>query len=109
MAGLQSEWVKKAMRNSWSRIGSWETRAYDDLTMWIDAKDDFKFIHQAVATMIDAKPMNAASNVPSNVSTGATDGQSSKSKVIADGKPPAAPTCVPFIGKSLRRPSLTFK
>ena len=55
MAGLQSEWVTKVMRNAWGRLGGWEKRAYDDLQAWTDAKEDFKFVRQAVASMIDAK------------------------------------------------------
>jgi len=48
--------------------------------------------------MIDAKPLNAGSHTASVISTNATDGQSSKSKTAADGKPQASTACVPFIG-----------
>jgi Gdp/GTP exchange factor required for growth at low temperatures len=98
MAGLQSEWVTKVMRNVWGRVGTWENRVFDDLRAWTDAKDDFKFVRQAVAAMIDAKPINMGSYTPSIISTGATDGQSSRSKTTSDGKPSVPPGCVPFIG-----------
>ena len=99
MAGLQSEWVTKVMRNIWGRVGTWENRVFDDLRAWTDAKDDFKFIRQAINAMIDAKPINVGSHAASIVSTGATDGQSSRSKATSDGKPPAPPGCIPFIGQ----------
>jgi hypothetical protein len=70
---------------------------FDDLRAWADAKDDFKFVRQAVTSMIDAKPINVGSHAPSIVSTGATDGMSSKSRTT-DGKPPVLQGCIPFIG-----------
>jgi Gdp/GTP exchange factor required for growth at low temperatures len=99
MAGLQSEWVTKVMRNMWSRVGNWEKRVFDDLRAWTDAKDDFKFVRQAVAAMVDAKPINVGSHAPSIVSNGATDGLSAWSKSTSDGKPPASPGCIPFAGE----------
>jgi Gdp/GTP exchange factor required for growth at low temperatures len=99
MAGLQSEWVTKVMRTIWGRVGTWEKRVFDDLSAWTDAKDDFKFIRQAITAMIDAKPINAGSHAPSIISTGATDGQSSRSRATSDGKPFTPPGCIPFIGQ----------
>lgn len=101
MAGLQSEWVTKVMRTLWGRVGTWENRVFDDLRAWTDAKDDFKFIRQAVTAMIDAKPINLRSHAASVASTGTTDGLSSKSKATSDGKPLNPPGCIPFIGQIL--------
>jgi Gdp/GTP exchange factor required for growth at low temperatures len=100
MAGLQSEWVTKVMRNLWGRVGTWEKRVLDDLRAWTDAKDDFKFVRQAVTAMIDAKPINVRSHAASVASTGTTDGLSSKSKATSDGKPLNPPGCIPFIGQT---------
>jgi len=97
MAGLQSEWVTKVMRNLWSRVGTWENRVLDDLRAWTDAKDDFKFVRQAVTAMIDAKPINVRSHAASVASAATTD-VSSKSKATSDGKPLNPPGCIPFIG-----------
>jgi hypothetical protein len=105
MAGLQSEWVTKVMRNLWSRVGTWENRVFDDLRAWTDAKDDFKFIRQAVTAMIDAKPIDMGSSV---ISTGATDGLSSKSKTTSDSKPPTPQGCIPFIGQTFSPASVTI-
>ncbi|KAF7977887.1 hypothetical protein HWV62_2432 [Athelia sp. TMB] len=98
MAGLQSDWVKKAANHAWNRLSSWESRVYNDLKAWVSSSDDFKFIRQAVATMLDAKPINAGSHVTADVSTSGTDALSSKSKLTVDGKPLPPQTCVPFIG-----------
>lgn len=73
---------------------------YDDLVKWTDAKEDFKFVRQAVTAMVDAKPINATSHAPSIISAGATDGQSSsKSKTTSDGMSPSPSGCIPFIGE----------
>lgn len=98
MAGLQSEWVTRVMRNAWGRLGGWEKRVYDDLQAWTDARDDFKFVRQAVAAMIDTKPLDVGSHTTSVTSSSAIDGQSSKSKTTVESRPPAPAACIPFIG-----------
>jgi hypothetical protein len=80
---------------------------FDDLRAWTDAKDDFKFIRQAVTAMIDAKPINVGSHAASVVSTGATDGLSSRSKTMSDGKPPVPQGCIPFIGQKFTFVAIT--
>jgi hypothetical protein len=108
MAGLQSEWVTKVMRNIWGRVGTWENRVFEDLKAWTDVKDDFKFVRQAVTSMIDAKPINVRSHAASVASTGATDGLSSRSKATSDGKPLTPPGCIPFIGQTFRPTTFTI-
>ncbi|KII90143.1 hypothetical protein PLICRDRAFT_174923 [Plicaturopsis crispa FD-325 SS-3] len=98
IAGLRSEWVTKAMRRWWSRVGMWETRMFNDLTEYVSPTDDFKYIRQSVASMADAKPINIGSHTASVVSGGGTaDGHSAKSKT-SENKPPPPSACVPFIG-----------
>lgn len=100
MAGLQSDWVGKAMRGSWARLNSWETRAYDDLVAWTTPKEDFHHIRQAVKACVDAKPINVSSQTASIISTSATDGQSSKTKINPDAT--SSPSgCIPFIGQKI--------
>ena len=86
------------MRGAWTRLNSWETRAYDDLVAWTTPKEDFHHIRQAVKACVDAKPINVSSQTASIISTSATDGQSSKAKINRDVT--SSPSgCIPFIGQ----------
>ncbi|KAI6011338.1 hypothetical protein EDC04DRAFT_2959174 [Pisolithus marmoratus] len=77
LAGLLSEWVKKAM-----------------LSQFVTPEDNFKAMHQAVRAMVDAKPMDARSHA-STIMSGSTSESHSKVKHSNDSVPSA---CVPFIG-----------
>lgn len=100
IAGLQSEWVTRATRRSWNRIGMWEKRMFNDLRSFITNSEDFKFIRHAVESIVDAKPLETGSHA-SVVSGGggSADAQSGKGKTII--APPIPTACIPFIGKSL--------
>ncbi|KAG6902632.1 hypothetical protein C0995_013757 [Termitomyces sp. Mi166 len=93
ITGLGSDWVAKAMKRSgWSRLGMWETRMYRDLKAFTTSADDFIHIRQAVASIVDAKPLDVNSKTASVISGG--DTQPSKGKTS-----PAVPSaCIPFIG-----------
>ncbi|TDL26913.1 ras GEF [Rickenella mellea] len=99
IAGLNSDWVKKAMRRLWSRVGIWETRVFEDLKAFTTTDDNFRYIRQAVTAITDAKPLTSAQD-DSNASTGPTDNLSStsRSRSYPDGKPHAPVACVPFLG-----------
>ncbi|KAF8064023.1 hypothetical protein FPV67DRAFT_1671776 [Lyophyllum atratum] len=99
ITGLKSDWVTKAMkRPGWSRVGIWENRMFKDLKVFTASFEDFKHIRQAVADIVDAKPLDASSHAASVVSGGNTDSsQSGKGKTGGD-RPAAATACVPFIG-----------
>jgi len=100
MSGLCSDWVKKAMKRSWSRVGIWEMRVFEDLKAFTTSEDDFRYIRKAVAAIVDAKPLNVGHQDDSISSTGASDGASSgpKGRNVPDGKPTVPRSCVPFIG-----------
>ncbi|GLB44214.1 putative rasGEF domain containing protein [Lyophyllum shimeji] len=98
ITGLKSDWVVKAMkRPGWNRVGIWENRMLKDLKVFASNAEDFKHIRNAVADIVDAKPLDASSHAASVVSGGGADPQSGKGKAAAER--PAVPTaCVPFIG-----------
>lgn len=97
IAGLRGEWTQKAMRQGQGRLGIWETRMLQDLTVWTTSDGHFKHIRQTVDALVEAKTVSNLQD-SSNVST---DGQSSgtRSRATSDGKPPAPSTCIPFLGK----------
>ncbi|THH06581.1 hypothetical protein EW145_g3988 [Phellinidium pouzarii] len=101
ISGLSNDWVRKAMKRSWSRVGIWEIRVFEDLKAFCTSEEDFRYIRRAIAAIVDAKPLTASSQDNAvTTSTGPTDGLSSgnKSKSTADGKVVVPSSCVPFIG-----------
>ncbi|KAH7928036.1 ras GEF [Leucogyrophana mollusca] len=98
LAGIRNEWVVKAMKRHWNRVGETENQLLHKLTQFTTAVDDFKALHEAVTAMVDAKPMNVGSHASSIISNGATD-QSSRSRTTIESKTPSA--CVPFVGTYL--------
>ncbi|KZT21332.1 ras GEF [Neolentinus lepideus HHB14362 ss-1] len=98
IAGLRNDWVNKAMRRSWSRIGVWEQRMFQDLKVFTSRDDDFKHIRHAISAMIETKPITTG---PLDASmNGVSDAQSSssRSRAASDTKPHAPPACIPFLG-----------
>ncbi|TFK48184.1 ras GEF [Heliocybe sulcata] len=98
IAGLQSDFVNKAMGRSWSRLGVWEQRMFQDLKAFTSREDDFTHIRHAVSAMIERKPIATSSlDVSSN---GIPDAQpsSSRSRATSDTKPQTPPACIPFVG-----------
>jgi Gdp/GTP exchange factor required for growth at low temperatures len=83
------------MRRFWNRVGMWETRMLNDLRIYTSNVDDFLYIHRAINSIVDAKPLDVSSRAASITSVGGTD---FKGKVHSDSKisPPSA--CIPFIG-----------
>ncbi|KAG5651310.1 hypothetical protein H0H81_009111 [Sphagnurus paluster] len=98
IAGLGSEWVTKAMKKpGWHRVGIWENRMFKDLKVFARNTDDFVYIRQTVASIVDVKPLDASSHAASVVSGGGTDTQSGKGKAGAE-RPVMPSACIPFIG-----------
>ncbi|KAG6331060.1 hypothetical protein ID866_8029 [Astraeus odoratus] len=93
LAGLRSEWVKKAMYRHWNRVGPWEIQVFQKLSQFVTAEDDFKAMSQAITAMVDAKPMDVRSHA-STIMSGSTSDSHSKAK--PNEALPSA--CVPFIG-----------
>ena len=96
LAGLRGDWAKKAMKQGPGRLGIWETRMLQDLTVWTSSDEHFKHIRQTVDSLVEAKTVSNLQE-SSNVST---DGQSSgtRSRATSDGKPPTPPAGIPFLG-----------
>ena len=96
LAGLRGDWAKKAMKQGPGRLGIWETRMLQDLTVWTSSNEHFKHIRQTVDSLVEAKTVSNLQE-SSNVST---DGQSSgtRSRATSDGKPPTPPAGIPFLG-----------
>ena len=49
LAGLRGDWAKKAMKQGPGRLGIWETRMLQDLTVWTSSNEHFKHIRQTIA------------------------------------------------------------
>ena len=97
IAGLRSEWVTRAAKKSWPRIGTWESRMFRDLVAVTSPGSDFRFLRQEVEAAIEAKPILVN---PHNTSASGTDGQSSTAsrKPIGDGRVQPRSFCIPFLG-----------
>lgn len=96
IAGLQSDWIAKAMRRpGWNRVGIWENRMFKDLKLFTANFEDFKHIRQAVAAIVDVKPLDTNSRATSIV--GGADAQSGKR--LASERPVGPSACIPFIGQ----------
>ncbi|EMD35115.1 hypothetical protein CERSUDRAFT_116591 [Gelatoporia subvermispora B] len=93
IAGLNSEWVKRAMQQSSHKLGIWGTRVLQDFTDWTTKEADFKHLRQSVENMIETKPPSPDEAVLKN-----PDSQPSglRSRAASDSKPPVA--CIPFFG-----------
>ncbi|KAL1741639.1 hypothetical protein HDZ31DRAFT_44998 [Schizophyllum fasciatum] len=95
LTGLRSEWVAKAMRRLWHRLGMFETRMLNDFKQYTTSEGDFKYIRHAVDAIADSKPLDAGSHAPSVVSGGAGD---TPGKGKGGGDKAVPTTCIPFIG-----------
>lgn len=93
LAGLLSEWVKKAMYRQWHRVGPWEMQIFQKLSQFVTPEDNFKAMHQAVRAMVDPKPIDVRSRA-STIMSGSTSESHSKVKHSNENMPSA---CVPFI------------
>lgn len=90
------------MKRSWSRVGIWENRVFEDLKTFCTSDDDFVYIRRQIAAIVEAKPLTGGGQDESVApNAGSTDGQSSgaKSRGTTDGKPALPTCCIPFIGK----------
>lgn len=96
IAGLQNEWVAKAMHRHWGRVRLWENGVFQKLKQFVSPDDDFKAMRDAIAAMVDPKTMNVTTRTSTVLSSSSTDLPSGKSKGANDAKTPSA--CVPFIG-----------
>lgn len=96
MTGLQSDWVKRAMRKSMHRLAVWDNRLLTDFKVFTSSEDNFKHIRGAIDAINDAKPLETTSRTASVVNSGSTAADMA-----------TAPTaCVPFIGKPSTSPSV---
>lgn len=97
MAGLQTRWVNLAMNRHWHKVGIWEQRVFDDLKKFISRPGEFKYLRNATAALIDARPLHVAvqdSVSASGAISGAGASSRSKNSEIRD----VPPYCVPFLG-----------
>ncbi|KAF9074396.1 ras guanine nucleotide exchange factor domain-containing protein [Rhodocollybia butyracea] len=91
MTGLQSDWVKKAMRKSMHRLAVWDNRLLNDFKVFTSSEDNFRHIRSAIDAINDAKPLETTSRAPSVANSGGN----------ATDKTTAPTACVPFIGAYL--------
>ena len=93
VTGLSHELVYKSLGRYWSRITRREHRMFTNFQQFIANVDDFKFMRNAVDSIVQAKPLEDSSHPPSVVSGG------TESKHKSEQKPVTPPACIPFIGK----------
>lgn len=100
MTALQSDWVNKAIRTSgWNRLGLVESRMFRDLRQFTSKQDNFKFMRQAVDSIMKPKHPDSNSRTPS---ISGSDSVSGRNKPLSsDGKRTVPPICIPFIGAFL--------
>ena len=98
IAGLRSEWVNKAMQRYWGRVRLWENGIFQKLKQFTSPDDDFKAMRNAIAAMVDSKPLNATTHTSTIMSNSSTDLPSGKSRGPNDTKAKAPSACIPFIG-----------
>ncbi|KAG1842379.1 hypothetical protein DFJ58DRAFT_855296 [Suillus subalutaceus] len=96
IAGLQNEWVAKAMHRHWGRVRLWENGLFQKLKRFVSPDDDFKAMRNAIAAMVDPKTLNMTTRTSTVLSSNSTDLPSGKPKGANDAKTPSA--CIPFIG-----------
>jgi Gdp/GTP exchange factor required for growth at low temperatures len=97
MAGLQTRWVNLAMSRHWHKIGIWEQRIFDDLKKFTSRPGEFKYLRNATAALIDARPLRARVQDSASAS-GALSGASATSKSKSSEIRAIPPACVPFLG-----------
>ncbi len=93
VTGLSHELVYKSLGRHWSRISRREHRMFTNFQQFIGNVDDFKFMRNAVDSIVQAKPMEDSSHPPSVVSGGTESKHKSEQRSVT---PPA---CIPFIGR----------
>lgn len=69
---------------------------FKDLKVFSSHSEDFKYIREVVASIVDVKPLDSASHAPSVIS-GGTDAPSLKGKTTSE-RPLLPSACIPFIG-----------
>ncbi|KDQ23918.1 hypothetical protein PLEOSDRAFT_1086297 [Pleurotus ostreatus PC15] len=83
MAGLENPWTQMAMKRSWSRVGMYELRIYEDLKVWTTPDDDFKYMRNTIESIADNKPADTSTHAASVTSGGGTN----RSKAGSESKP----------------------
>ncbi|GJE92944.1 ras GEF domain-containing protein [Phanerochaete sordida] len=94
LSGLDSQWVKKALRQSNAKPGIWESRMLRDLLQWTTSDGDFKHIRSTIDNLSQAKPRSSTDAT----NTSAEAQSTARSRAASEGKPPAPPACIPFFG-----------
>ncbi|KAG8908936.1 hypothetical protein FRB99_000039 [Tulasnella sp. 403] len=95
ITGLQTPAVSVAMKRLWNRVGMWEMRVFDDLKEFANPRGNFRFIREAIDTMMDKQPMKAndgTTPISASASTHSVKGKS------VDGRASVSQSCIPFIG-----------
>jgi hypothetical protein len=85
-------------KTGWNRLSGYETRMFRDLKQFTAIADDFKFMRQAVDSIVDTKPLEGSSQTASVVSGGGTESQNGKGKASSDHGPTMPTMCIPFVG-----------
>lgn len=97
IAALQSDAVAQAMRRAgWNKVGTFETRVYRDLKVFVSGASDFALIRSAVEAIVENKS-KAVDNGHASSIIGSSDSQS-KGKSNGEPKVNVPTACVPFIG-----------
>lgn len=97
MAGLQTRWVNLAMNRQWHKVSMWEQRVFDDLKRFTSRPGEFKYLRNATAALIDARPLHVGKQDGANPSgpiSGSSAASRSKNSEIRN----VPPYCVPFLG-----------
>ena len=94
LAGLQGEWVARAVGRRWEKLGSSEARVYRDLRLVTDAAGDFRYLRQEVEAAIKAEPICISPRDSSVIGADA----SPMGKGKGEGKIQPRTACIPFLG-----------
>jgi len=97
LAGLQSEWVARAVGKRWEKLGSSEARVYRDLRLVTDSAGDFRYLRQEVEAAIKAEPISVNPHDSSVIGSDA----SPMAKGKGEGKIQPRTACIPFLGQYL--------
>jgi len=95
IAGLQTPAVTLAMSRIWNRVGTWETRVFEDLKEFTNPRDNFKFIREVMETLSGAQPAKASDTT--QTMTTSNSGFTNRGKA-PDSVPAISVGCIPFIG-----------
>jgi hypothetical protein len=76
----------------------WENGVFQKLKQFTSPDDDFKAMRDAIAAVVDSKPLNVAAQMSTIMSNSSTDLPSAKSRGANDTKAKTPSACIPFKG-----------